>query len=161
MQTDFSDNTRKGQSAIEYLTTYGWALLAIVIVGAVLMQMGVFSQCSTTTPRSSGQSLAIADWQYNSNDQVTIEFEAIDQNVNVTGITLQYDTWATQTSFNGQAGVDIPAGTSQTITVDDDGNGLGLSSGSCGSAAVNVTADVGDIPGSQIAFDGTMTGPVP
>lgn len=157
MQTDFSDNTRKGQSAIEYLTTYGWALLAIVIVGAVLMQMGVFSQCSSTTPRSSGQSLAIADWQYNSNNQVTIEFEAIDQTVNVTGITLQYDTWTTDMAPNGQAGVDISAGTSQTISV----SGLGLSSGSCGSAAVNVTADVGDISGSQIAFDGTMTGPVP
>lgn len=31
------------QSAIEYLTTYGWALLIIAVVFAVLFEMGVFN----------------------------------------------------------------------------------------------------------------------
>ena len=33
----------KAQSAIEYLTTYGWAILVIVIVLSVLFEMGLFS----------------------------------------------------------------------------------------------------------------------
>ena len=34
---------RKGQGALEYLMTYGWALLIIVVVGAALFALGVFS----------------------------------------------------------------------------------------------------------------------
>ncbi|MBI3587913.1 LamG domain-containing protein [Candidatus Micrarchaeota archaeon] len=33
----------RGQSALEYLVTYGWAILAIVIIGAALWYTGVFS----------------------------------------------------------------------------------------------------------------------
>ena len=36
-------NNRKGQAAIEYLMTYGWALLAIVIVIAALIYLNPFS----------------------------------------------------------------------------------------------------------------------
>lgn len=34
---------RKAQTALEYLMTYGWAILIIVIVGAALYALGVFS----------------------------------------------------------------------------------------------------------------------
>ena len=34
---------RKGQAAMEFLMTYGWAILAAVIVIAVLASFGVFS----------------------------------------------------------------------------------------------------------------------
>ena len=34
---------KKGQSALEYLMTYGWAILIIIIVGGVLYYYGVFS----------------------------------------------------------------------------------------------------------------------
>lgn len=34
---------RKGQSALEYLTTYGWALLIILIAAAALYAMGLLS----------------------------------------------------------------------------------------------------------------------
>ncbi|MFH1750783.1 MAG: hypothetical protein ABH863_03835 [Candidatus Micrarchaeota archaeon] len=33
----------RGQSALEYLVTYGWAILAIVIIAAVLWYTGVFN----------------------------------------------------------------------------------------------------------------------
>lgn len=33
----------RGQAAVEYLTTYGWAILALVIVLGVLVSTGVFS----------------------------------------------------------------------------------------------------------------------
>ncbi|MFA6048430.1 MAG: hypothetical protein WC792_00590 [Candidatus Micrarchaeia archaeon] len=48
---------KKGQSALEYLVTYGWAILAIVIIAALLVASGVFNpgaiagskQCSGLT----------------------------------------------------------------------------------------------------------------
>ena len=46
-----SPHSAKGQSALEYLMTYGWALVVIVIVIAALFAFGVFSTpqtCSQT-----------------------------------------------------------------------------------------------------------------
>lgn len=43
----------RGQAALEYLMTYGWAILVILIVGIALWQMGVFSP-SATKPGCSG-----------------------------------------------------------------------------------------------------------
>lgn len=37
---------RKGQGALEYLMTYGWALLVIVVVGAALYSMGILNPSS-------------------------------------------------------------------------------------------------------------------
>jgi hypothetical protein len=37
---------RKGQTAMEYLMTYGWAILIVIVVVAALYSMGVF----TTSP---------------------------------------------------------------------------------------------------------------
>ena len=34
---------KKGQGAMEYLMTYGWAIMVVMIVGVVLWQMGVFN----------------------------------------------------------------------------------------------------------------------
>jgi len=34
---------RKGQGALEYLMTYGWALLVVVVVGAALYSLGVLN----------------------------------------------------------------------------------------------------------------------
>jgi hypothetical protein len=34
---------RRGQTALEYLVTYGWAILAIVIIAGVLWYFGVFT----------------------------------------------------------------------------------------------------------------------
>lgn len=39
---------RKGQGAMEYLMTYGWALLVIVVVGAALFALGVLNPQSYT-----------------------------------------------------------------------------------------------------------------
>jgi uncharacterized protein (UPF0333 family) len=41
--------TKKAQSALEYLMTYGWAILIIVIVGAALYALGVFNPSGSST----------------------------------------------------------------------------------------------------------------
>lgn len=44
----------KGQGAIEYLMTYGWALLVIIVIGAALFFLGVLNPSSYTQSRCSG-----------------------------------------------------------------------------------------------------------
>lgn len=39
----YARRSKRGQSALEYLVTYGWAILAIVIVAAVLWYLGIFN----------------------------------------------------------------------------------------------------------------------
>lgn len=41
------NRNRKGQAAVEYLTTYGWAILVTLVVGVALWQMGAFKPPST------------------------------------------------------------------------------------------------------------------
>ena len=48
---------------MEYITTYGWAILVVIIVGVVLWQMGIFDFGSRVTPTYSGFSvLTPSDW---------------------------------------------------------------------------------------------------
>jgi hypothetical protein len=48
---------RKGQSAMEYMATYGWALLAVIIISVVIWQMGLFRISDQITPGTSGFSI--------------------------------------------------------------------------------------------------------
>jgi len=43
----------KAQAAMEYLMTYGWAVLVVMIVGIVMWQLGIFN-IGTTTITASG-----------------------------------------------------------------------------------------------------------
>ena len=45
---------RRSQSALEYMMTYGWAILIIVIVAVILYSMGIFNPSSSITFTSSG-----------------------------------------------------------------------------------------------------------
>ena len=45
---------RRSQSALEYMMTYGWAILIIVIVAVILYSMGIFNPSSSVTFTSSG-----------------------------------------------------------------------------------------------------------
>lgn len=69
-------NFKKGQAATEFLMTYGWAILAIVIVAAVLWNMGIFKGSCTSTaavqvfPASS--QLQVADWTVDSANNINM-----------------------------------------------------------------------------------------
>ncbi len=45
---------RRSQSALEYMMTYGWAILVIVIVAAVLYSLGIFSPSSSLSTTVTG-----------------------------------------------------------------------------------------------------------
>ena len=50
----FSLKSKRSQSALEYMMTYGWAILIIVIVAVILYSMGIFNPSSSITFTSSG-----------------------------------------------------------------------------------------------------------
>jgi hypothetical protein len=77
-------DSTKGQGAMEYLTTYGWAILVVVIVGLVLYQAGVFNTQTSTT---------FSDWR---------QLQPLSPSINYFGSTGQFEAGYTNT-----AGVDI------------------------------------------------------
>lgn len=159
MKPDFSRRDRKGQSAIEYLTTYGWALLAIVIVGAVLMQMGVFSQCTTTQPRFSGGQLQISSWAYPDASSIEMAIRPVGNDLNITNVSVVYDSGRVEwTSASGRV---VSAGQPSTFTLSETSSGV-LTSGSCASGQVNIEYTVQGSGVSGVATgSGSLTGPVP
>ena len=82
---------RKGQSATEYLMTYGWALLAIAVVGG-LLYMYVFSnnECTQVVRGFTGPGLSIEGVpNYQLHADGTLRFmirNKLNQNVTITAI---------------------------------------------------------------------------
>ncbi|MCX6715463.1 MAG: hypothetical protein NT077_00405 [Candidatus Taylorbacteria bacterium] len=74
----------KGQGAMEYLSTYGWAILVVVLVGLVLYQAGVFNTQTTTT---------FSGWK---------QLQPLSPTVNYFGQTGQFEA-----GYTNAAGVDI------------------------------------------------------
>ena len=57
---DISRKSKRSQSALEYMMTYGWAILIIVIVAVILYSMGIFNPSSSITTTITGfQSLGV------------------------------------------------------------------------------------------------------
>lgn len=153
----YGTRTHKGQSAIEYLTTYGWALLAIIIVGAVLVNMGVFSQCQTTTPRWSGQGVALAEWSWTGSSSMSVTIQAINQNVNVTEVAFDWNQDGTYEDAISTGGLQVAAGSTNTTSI----TGLSTTSGACARGDVRITYDYGQTTGAIATGSGTLGGPVP
>ena len=65
---------KKAQSALEYLVTYGWAILAIVIIAAVLWGFGIFDPSKWTENRGSGgfSAITIVDYTVGAGNSVTM-----------------------------------------------------------------------------------------
>lgn len=107
-----SFHKRKGQSAIEYLTTYGWMLLVIAIVGGA-----IFTTIQGQSNLQSSSGLANADVQI-ANFGVTgsglqIEFRsAAQEQVENIDVTLVMNSTADQTESITQ----IPVGETETVT---------------------------------------------
>ncbi|MFH1721008.1 MAG: hypothetical protein ABH950_00230 [Candidatus Altiarchaeota archaeon] len=54
---------KRGQSALEYLMTYGWAILVVIGVGIALMKLGIIRIGPTTPPGMDGfEEVTPVDW---------------------------------------------------------------------------------------------------
>mgnify|MGYP006914316714 CR=1 FL=1 len=113
---DRFDN-RKGQSAIEYLMTYGWMLLVVAIVGGAIFAT-VQGQCQQATSGFSGTDIRVDDFGVDAdgNLQMQLRNGASDpvEVVDVTS-TSQVDS----TSVSNTTATQIAVGDTATISLDD------------------------------------------
>ncbi|MEM7815876.1 MAG: hypothetical protein QXN71_02030 [Candidatus Aenigmatarchaeota archaeon] len=80
---------KKAQSAMEYLMTYGWAILIVIIVAAALFALGVFNP-STYTGRAAtgfGELQAPADWQYSGTTFTIVLRNGVGQDITVSNVS--------------------------------------------------------------------------
>ncbi len=65
---------QRGQSALEYLVTYGWAILAIVIIAGVLWYFGIFNPSKFVGEKQCGgfSAFICQDFKVNTSGWLTI-----------------------------------------------------------------------------------------
>lgn len=80
---------KKGQTALEYLMTYGWAILIVIVVVAALYSLGLTKPCRWVGTQMSGLGeVSVADIKFASNAQLTISMaRAKPGDINVTNVT--------------------------------------------------------------------------
>lgn len=67
---------KKGQAGLDFLMTYGWALLIIVLIIAALFALGVFDVGSFVGSRASGfTEIGVVGWNLADNGDFTIMLE--------------------------------------------------------------------------------------
>ncbi len=80
---------RKGQTAMEYLMTYGWAILIILIVGGLLVYYGVFSLRPGASKTGFGQVDIVSPWDYNAAGELRIRVQNnLGQSLNITTVNI-------------------------------------------------------------------------
>jgi hypothetical protein len=107
---------KRGQTALEYLMTYGWALVVIVIVIAALYYFGVFSPPVASTCVGFTE-FAYKDHALYAAQDFQLQILGGAQDVNVTGISLD----AVRTDLNTPS--PLLAGQSQLLTFPSAGPG--------------------------------------
>jgi len=139
----------KGQSAIEYLTTYGWMLLVITIVGGA-----IFTTVQNSSQIQSTSGLANADVQVENfgvtNNGLEMEVRSASaeqiENVNISLVDEETD----ETVYSSER-VTIPVADTETVTLPDVGN-----SENTNTYDVEITYDTGGL--EDLTAEGTITG---
>ncbi len=105
----------RSQSALEYMMTYGWAILVIVIVAGVLYSLGIFSPSSSLAATITGfSSLSVTGGCIQGGALYLVVTPGVGYPINITKINVTSST-NVQTSTN--MSVLISPGQSQTIFV--------------------------------------------
>lgn len=81
---------RKGQSAIEYLMTYGWMLLVVAIVGGAIFAT-VQGQCAKQSSGFTGTAVTVDSFAATANNLQVVFKNGGAQQVNITNVVLESD----------------------------------------------------------------------
>lgn len=136
--------TSKAQSAMEYLMTYGWAILIIIVVIAVLFYTGVLDP-GNFTPNSCTfePGLSCRVYKLDTDGQLSFTLgQATSHRINVTGLycTMQQETVTTGQLNTFMPNVTVLTGNEKEITP------IGSTYARCrDSIGNNVSGTVGDI----------------
>ena len=112
---------RKGQGAKEYLMTYGWALLVIIIVGAALFALGVLNPATYQQKRCNGFQYFTYIDQHDTADQNVIHVRNSNNDISITAIKVGSGTEDTSPTVSDS---DIQEGDEFTITTNNVPSGV-------------------------------------
>lgn len=134
---------RKGQTALEYLMTYGWAILIVIIAIGALYALGLTKPCRWTgtqiTGFTGGGFEASAPRFAASNDNLVLDFKRIGANsVTFNAANATYKTQEVMTTV----ATTLPTGETNTVTFD----------------FTTVDASEGDCYGADILLNYTESG---
>jgi hypothetical protein len=146
---------KKAQSAMEYLMTYGWAILIVIIVAAALYALGVFNPATFTGRTATGfQTIgAPTDWDLSSGGILTLKLtnNKLPNTLTISNIAVTVSGNITQYIINSTVGSLAP-GASSTIVL----SGIPpQASGSTYSIKLNVLFNAGGLDHTDT---GTVTG---
>ncbi len=109
---------KKAQSAMEYLMTYGWAILIVIIVAAALFALGVFNPATYTQQTAigfQGFQIPSGGWQFTSGGQLTLQLKNMaGANINITQVQA---TYAGTPATNSNASNTIGPGSAKTYII--------------------------------------------
>ncbi len=103
---------RKGQAALDFLMTYGWAIALVVIIAAVLFSLGVFDVSNFLGSKASGFSgVSVKGWQLASGANSTLTIMLSNQvgqaiTVNSVNVTINTATGTYTTPIPLASGAD-------------------------------------------------------
>ncbi len=108
---------KKGQTALEYLMTYGWAILIVIIVVSALYALGLAKPCrwvGTQITGFSGGGFQVETPKFNSAGTLVFDLKRIGSaTVNATTISATKGTTTQSTSYNQN----MQTGNSTVITI--------------------------------------------
>jgi hypothetical protein len=144
----------KGQSALDFMMTYGWALLLIVLAVGALFALGIFNTGSFIGARAVGfTQVGVPAWRVNGSGAFIVQLSnRAGTNINVSSVAF---TFQGATTTNSTVNQTIPNGaTSPTLT-------LGTINGTIvgASYSIPVTITYTDLATSFVyETTGTLTG---
>ena len=113
-------STKKGQGALEYMQTYGWAILVILVIGITMWQLGVFGGKAEVNRATGLAKIKVLDpsIRYHTDadleDDDTLTFEIM--NTEHTHIRILSNTTGGDCLFLGVASTGLDAGETTTAT---------------------------------------------
>jgi hypothetical protein len=110
----------KGQAAVEYLTTYGWAILALAIVFAALISSGALTPNYLVSEECTfGTNIQCASVLYNDAGQTTFTinvFNGFPYKVKITDISIETQDGNKQVAWSGPSAMELESGVNKSIT---------------------------------------------
>lgn len=110
----------KGQSAIEYLMTYGWMLLVVAIVGGAIFST-VNGRCIEDTSGFTGSDISVEDIGLRNDDNVVIQLRnTASDHVIIEGYDIQFEQINADTGavLSGPGTEEIPVGGTEVFEID-------------------------------------------
>ncbi len=128
--TEYTFDKTKGQSAIEYLMTYGWMLLVVAIVGGAIFAT-VQGQCTQSTSGFTGGDVIVENFGLDGDGDIQLEVrnggsDTLEiSSANLTNPDSSGDDLTLNTS---ESTTSIGVGNSETVVIDSS-NGMQSSDG--------------------------------